>query len=172
MKNLIVAILSLFTIQANAQMDKAKVDGAVKSKSFTFVATTALPMNSTEINAVLSRMPGATNGASINLSGANYDLQLKKDSLVAYLPYYGRSFNAPIGRDDSGFKFTSTQFTVESTPRKKGGWQVNIISKDTRESVRMSLSISPNGNASLTVNSNNKQSISYNGYLVENGKNN
>ena len=111
-------------------------------------------------------MSGANTG-SINLTGSNYDVRISRDSLIAYLPYYGRAYSAPIGLDEAGYKFTSTKFSLETTMRKKGGWQITINPKDTKDSVRMYFSISVNGYASLTISSNNKQSITYNGYLAE-----
>ncbi|HTM99831.1 MAG TPA: DUF4251 domain-containing protein [Pedobacter sp.] len=166
LKKIALFSLSLFTLGASAQTDPATTKRIVEAKQFVFVASTAMPMNSNEINSVLSRMPGASGGGTINLTGSNYDVRITPDSLISYLPYYGRAFSAPMNRDDNGFKFTSTKFSFESTARKKGGWQININPKDTRESVRMSFTISENGYASLVVSSNNKQSISYNGYLA------
>lgn len=160
-------LFTLVSFSVNAQTDKATTKRIVEAKNFTFVASTALPMNSAEINAVLSRFPGATSGGAINLNGENYDVRITPDSLIAYLPYYGRSFRAPIGRDEAGYKFTSTNFTFENKARKRGGWQVSINPKDTKDNVRMNLTITENGYATLIIGSNNKQSITYNGYLKE-----
>ncbi len=160
----------LFTVvsfSGFAQTDKATTKRIVEAKEFVFVAAAAIPINSTEINNVLSSIPCANRFGIINLNGENYDVRISPDSLVAYLPFYGRSFIAPIGQDETGYKFTSTRFTFETVAQKKGGWQISINPKDTKESVRMNLSIGENGYATLVVNSNNKQSITYNGYLVE-----
>lgn len=167
MKRILLMLFTVVSLSVNAQTDKATTKRIVEAKHFIFVASTAMPMNSNEINAILSRMPGANGGGSINLNGENYDVRITPDSLVAYLPYYGRSFSAPIGRDDTGYKFTSTKFSFENKLRKKGGWQISINPKDTKESIRMNLTITDNGYATLIINSNNKQSITYNGYLVE-----
>ncbi len=160
-------LLSLMAINVNAQTDKPTTKRIVEAKKFIFVASAALPMNSAEINTVLRSMPGANSGGNIDLTGGNYDVRVTPDSLIAYLPYYGRSFSAPMDRNESGFKFTSTKFSYENTTRKRGGWQISINPKDTKESVRMSLNISDSGYATLVVNSNNKQTITYNGYLKE-----
>ena len=165
MKSILFILFAFVSLQVNAQTDKATTQRIVEAKNFTFVATSAMPMNSTEINNILSRMPGGA-GGSINLTGSNYDIRITPDSVIAYLPYYGRAFSAPMSQDDNGYKFTSTKFSFESKLRKKGGWEVTIAPKDTKESVRMNLFISVNGYATLIVNSNNKQSITYNGYLV------
>lgn len=170
MKKILFMLFAVISFTVNAQTDKATTKRIVEAKNFTFIASTAMPMNSAEINSILTRMPGANGGGNINLTGQNYDVRISQDSLVAYLPYYGRSFSAPMGRDDTGYKFTSTKFDFESKERKKGGWQISLNPKDTKESVRMSLTIGVNGYATLTINSNNKQSITYNGYLKESKK--
>jgi len=168
MKTILFALFAVVSLTVSAQTDKATTQRIVEAKNFTFIASTAIPMNSTEINNILSRMPGANGGGTINLTGANYDINISPDSIIAYLPYYGRAFNASYGNsDDSGFKFTSTKFVYESVARKKGGWQITINPKDTKESVRMNLTVGLNGYATLIVSSNNKQSITYNGYLAE-----
>lgn len=167
MKNAVFILFTFITFQVGAQTDKATTKRIVESKNFTFIATTAMPMNSAEINNILSRMPGANGGGNINLTGANYDVRITPDSVIAYLPYYGRAFSAPIDRDNNGFKFTSTKFSFENIVRKKGGWQIAIYPKDTKEGVRMNFTITVNGYATLVINSNIKQSITYNGYLEE-----
>lgn len=160
--------LLVASVTANAQTDKATTKRIVDDKNFVFVATSAMPLNVTDISNVLNRMPGNMNtGGNISLTGSSYDLRITADSVVSYLPYYGRSFSAPIGRDESGFRFTSKKFSYTSKATKKGGWSININSQDVRDNVRMNLSVTQNGYATLNVVSNNKQSISYNGYISE-----
>lgn len=166
LKNLSLLVLGLIAFNVSAQTDKANTAKIIAEKKYVFVATSAMPMNSTEINNILSRMPGGS-GGNINLTGSNYDVRITADSIACYLPYYGRAYAAPMNNDDSGYKFKSKKFTYSATKRKKGGWEININTKDVKDNVRMSLSISENGYATLNVISNNKQSISYNGYLSE-----
>lgn len=151
-----------------AQTDKTTTAKIVAEKTFVFIANTANPLNSNDINNILRQMPGNVSGGNINLSGSNYDVRINADSLVAYLPYYGRSFSAPLNPDENGYKFKSKSFNFTTTPTKKGGWEILIVTKDVKDNPRLSFSISQNGYVSLSIISNNKQSISYNGYLAEN----
>ncbi|MBP8067679.1 MAG: DUF4251 domain-containing protein [Pedobacter sp.] len=167
MKHLLFALFMFISFGGYAQTDKATTKRIVEAKNFTFVASSAMPMNSTEINNILSRMPGVNGGGNIDLSGNSYDVRITPDSLIAFLPYYGRSFSAPVNRDNAGYKFTSTKFSYENSARKKGGWQITVNPQDTRDGVRMNLTITTNGYASLVISSNTKQSITYNGYLTE-----
>lgn len=170
LKTLAFVILVLIGFKANAQTDKATTLRIVEEKNYSFVATSAIPTNSTDINDVLRKMPGNVGGGSINLSGSSYDVRITKDSVVAYLPYYGRSYSASMNPDENGYKFKTKNFTYNAEKTKKGGWNVNINTKDVKDNARMTFNISTNGYATLTIVSNNKQSIMYSGYLSENKK--
>jgi hypothetical protein len=150
----ISASLALFILMiaapANAQKtDEATVKKLVDSKDFVFVAQTMLPMN----------------GPSRPIT-SDYDMRVSQDSLVTYLPYFGRAY-APILPGEGGINFTSSKFTYAAQPGKKGGWNINILPKDTKDVRQLNLSVSKNGYASLQVTSNNRQAISYYGYLRE-----
>ncbi|WP_428331276.1 DUF4251 domain-containing protein [Mucilaginibacter sp.] len=101
-----------------------------------------------------------------------YDLKVTKDTVVAYLPYYGRAYVAPIGTTDGGIKFTSTNFDYTSTEGKNGGYNIVIKPKDSDQNdfkgVRyLRLSITSSGYASLQVISSNRDAISFNGSIEE-----
>ncbi|MES2416563.1 MAG: DUF4251 domain-containing protein [Bacteroidota bacterium] len=167
LRNCGLLLLTLIAFNAAAQTDKATTQKIVEDKDFIFVATMAIPLNTRDVNSVLSKIPGNGGAGSISLSGSGYNVQVKSDSLVVYLPYYGRAYSAPINSDDSGYKFTAKKFTYENSKRKKGGWEINITTKDVKENPRLNFTISTNGYATLMITSNNKQSITYNGYLSE-----
>lgn len=99
-----------------------------------------------------------------------YTLDVHGDTLVADLPYFGRAYVAPVDPSTGGIHFTSTKFTYNISNRKKGGWQVDIQPGDQSDVRQLSLTIFENGNASLLVVSNNRQSISYHGYIRDNNR--
>lgn len=157
--------LSLVTL---AQTDKATTAKIVAEKRYTFVANSAQPMSFTDVNRVMSQIPGAMPGGTINLTNGYYDLKVTPDSIVAYLPFYGRAFRAAYGGTDGGVKFTSTKFDYLQKDGKKGSYTINMQTKDAKDNYRMILDIGANGYATLSLNSNNKQNIIYNGILKEN----
>lgn len=164
----ILAIAALFiTVQANAQTDKETTVKIVNEQHFIFNATSAMPMSNYEVNKILSKMPGGGGGGLIQLTGSQYQLIVDKDSVEAYLPYYGRAYSATMDPNDSGLKFKSKKFSYKADKKKKGSWQIKINTKDVKDSPSMVLSVSENGYATLNVNSNNKQPITFNGYLSE-----
>ncbi|HZH00002.1 MAG TPA: DUF4251 domain-containing protein [Flavisolibacter sp.] len=128
------------------QVLKAKLDG----KRMTFVAQAANPAR----------------GSIIQLTNL-YDLQLKGDTLVAALPFFGRAFTAPVNMSDGGIRFTSTNFLYEVKQKKNKRWDVRIIPNDNQDVRQMYLSIFPNGSATLQVLSNSRESMSFTGYIKE-----
>lgn len=139
-----------FTNAAHAQdLDQVTIQTMINSKSFVFKAQTALP-----------------SGIAARQLTPDYDVRLWSDSVISYLPYFGRSYSASFGVE-GGIKFTSTDFDYKVKQRKKGGWEINLIPKDTREVRELNFTISENGNAYLQVTSNSRQSISFYGYIAE-----
>jgi len=167
--NLILSLAFIsFATQLFAQTNKETTTRIVGDKNYIFVANTAIPMANNDINKVLMMMPGGQGGSSINLTGSQYDVRVTKDSIVAYLPYYGRAFSAPMDPTQGGIKFTSKDFSYTETKNKKGAYTIQINTKDvSKENYRFTINISTNGYASLTATSINKQPILFNGYLDE-----
>lgn len=156
---LLVAVLALNSMQAqNATKDKekektAKVQSIVNAKEFVFIAESALSMG----------------GRSIFLTSP-YNVSVSSDTVISDLPYFGRAYSAPINPTEGGIKFTSTNFDYKTQPRKKGGWEILITPKDTRDVRQLFLNTSESGYASLQVTSNNRQVITFTGYIKERKK--
>lgn len=171
MKNLKYILSSLLIFTASftfAQTEPEITNKIVANKNYIFVANTAIPMANAEMNKILSSMPGGMGGGSISLTGAQYNLIVTKDSIIAYLPYYGRAYSAPINPTEGGINFTSKDFSYKQSKNKKGAYTIQINTNDVKvENYRLTLSISENGYASLNVSSMNKQAITFNGYLEE-----
>lgn len=165
-RNILILSALFMAMQVGAQTDKETTMRIVTDQNFVFNASSAMPMSNYEVNRVLSSMPGGGSG-TIQLSGSQYDLAVTKDSVVAYLPYYGRAFTATMNPDDAGIKFKSKDFTYKMNKKKKGSWVITMNFKDAKDTQTMTLNVSENGYASLNVNSNNRQPISFNGYLSE-----
>jgi hypothetical protein len=130
--------------------DKGQVRSFVESKEFTFKARTVMPMS----------------GGSRQLT-TDYDVRLLGDSIISYLPYFGRAYTATYGTESGGVEFTSTQFEYKAKARKKGGWDITIKPKDVKEVQELDFTVSDDGSASLRVTSTNRQPISFYGNVVQ-----
>ena len=114
-----------------------------------------------------AQMANPQNSASRQLT-SEYDLTISGDTIISYLPYFGRAYVAPANSSEGGIKFTSTN-SEYNTVRDDKGWEITIKPKHAREVQELFLRVFDNGNATLQVISTNRQGISFNGY-VEEGK--
>ena len=109
-------------------------------------------------------------GGGQKILTSEYTLKVSKDTIICDLPYFGRAYSAPIGTTDGGIVFTTTDFEYKNEPRKKGGWDIFIRPKDVQGGQQVNMTIFSNGNTSVQVTSNNRQPISFNGYIEERKK--
>ena len=98
---------------------------------------------------------------------SEYDLVVTGDTVIAYLPYFGRAYSAPIDPSEGGIKFTSSDFEYTVGKKKRRSWQIMIKPKDASDIQALYLTIFDNNKATLRVNSLNRESISFNGYITE-----
>ena len=145
----------------------AAVKQLIQSKNYVFKAQYVYPLNNDVIQ--LLNGQGAGNPRYLNYG---YDLQVKPDTIISYLPYFGEAyFNVGYNSsNDSGIKFTSTKFDYATTEKKKGNFLINIKPKDARYTNQLILTISSTGSASLSVISVNRQSITFTGYIEDKEK--
>jgi hypothetical protein len=127
---------------------KAAIRSLVESQRYDFTATSVTPMS----------------GRTRQLT-TDYDLKVTKESLVSYLPYFGRAYSAPIDPTQGGIMFTSKEFDYAVTNGKKGGWDIRIKPKDHRDVQQMNLSLSEDGYGTLQVISAERQPISFYGNI-------
>jgi hypothetical protein len=133
---------------------QAETQKMLKDQNFVFKANYALPMR----------------GGSRALT-SDYDLLVTKDTIVSFLPYFGRAYVAPPpGTTDGGIKVNTTKFSYVSTIKKNDSWTITIKPKDKniadwRDVQSFMLNISADGYGSLQVISSNRDPISFNGYV-------
>lgn len=152
---ILVSSLFLFVISVQAQeaneikRDEPTVQQLLESKEFIFRAQSVNPMR----------------GGYRQLT-SEFDLRLLGDSLVSYLPYFGRAYSAPIDPRQNGLQFTSTDFEYKLTPKKKG-WDVQVKPADVTNIQQLTLNVTTTGRATLQVISTNREAISFNGVIVK-----
>jgi hypothetical protein len=155
----LVALFALILIAGFAQETNKKptkeeqkaekqkqIEAMVNAKEFVFVGRTALP----------------TGYKSVNLTTNTNYVKFYPDTIDSYMPYYGRAYSNVGYGGDTGLKFTGKADEYTVTKGKKN-YQVNAVVKTNKDSFRISLSVSFEGSATLTINSNNRSPISYNG---------
>lgn len=95
---------------------------------------------------------------------SDYSLQVKGDTLISYLPYFGRAYSLPYG-GGKALNFTAPIKEYQSEMGCKGNTKVEIIVDNEEDIFTYRLDIFPDGNTSIDVSSRNRESISYSGQL-------
>lgn len=150
--SLLVALATILSGGAVAQPTDGKtatIEHLVASQNYIFQAQTAMPLR-----------------GRIHHLTSEFDLTVTKTAIISYLPYYGRSFVAPMNPAQSPLQFTSKDFSYAVNPRKKGGWEVVIKPNDHHDVQQMTLTISSAGYATLQVIRLNSDAISFNGVIL------
>lgn len=138
-----------FTQAIKAQnLTAAQVQNLINNKHYTFEAQTMSPQR----------------GGTRQLT-PGYTLKVAGDSLISYLPYFGRAYTAPINPSDAGYDFTSAKFDYKVTAKKKGSYEISIRTKDKVNTTEFVLTVYNDGNAYLQVTSSQRQPISFRGYV-------
>ncbi|MFM6975656.1 MAG: DUF4251 domain-containing protein [Sphingobacteriaceae bacterium] len=146
------------------QVGKTDLPKLLAAKKFVFQATTAIPFADAGLSETLRAM-GNPGGGTVQLNSSVYNLAINPDSIVAFLPYYGRSYSANLNPGDSGIKFTSKKFAYDITQKKKGGWIIRIRPQDVKSGQRFTLTVSESGYATLNAYHDQRQTIFFDGYI-------
>jgi hypothetical protein len=125
----------------------------VDSKAFLFEAIRVIPQG----------------GRTIELT-SNYTLEIQPDLIKCDLPFFGRAYSGVGYGGDGGMKFEGKP-TVFSTEKKKKAYLIKAEVKGERDSYSIMLTVYFEGSAYVTINSNNRSSISYDGNIESIKKN-
>lgn len=134
--------------EAEKEEMAAKVSEAVSAREYVITVDHAIPMQ----------------GRSVLLTYP-YALEVRKDTVVSHLPFFGRAYSLPYGGGD-GLNFTGTSMEYASGTGKRGSYDISFKVTTREDTFSFSLNIYPNGSAFLSVTSVNRQPISYNGYIT------
>lgn len=133
---------------AEKQQDALLIKGKVETFDFRFNANKAF-----------------AEGKTIHLNHS-YNLTVSKDTVRAFLPFYGRLYSAPIDPSENGIKFISTDFDYQVVAGKRPGtWTISIKTADTGRSISLRLNVSDNGSAQLSVTDPTRAAISFDGFI-------
>lgn len=130
---------------------KGEIESMLINRDFTFVADRVNPLR-----------------GSTRVLTSRYDVRVSSDSLISFLPYFGRAYVPPTQPGKVLTQFTSVSFSYEVDQRKNGRWNVLIRPADVQDIQELLFTIFENGNASLGITSRANDHITYDGYLIKN----
>lgn len=149
----------------NAPMS-AEVQSLLQKNEFTFTAERANPNNLDVIN-VLNSLPNGGASRILNLD-PGYTIEITKDKIDVNLPYFGRMYNASMDPKKNSYRFTTKDFTIKKDEGKKGSTIYTIVANDHQNIRNINIEAFGNGRAYVSIDSNDRQPISYDGYITAN----
>ena len=132
---------------ARAAEQAAKVKAGLAEKRFSINVDRMYPMK----------------GGSKSVS-FGYGVEVRNDSLISYLPYFGRAYDIPYG-GGKGLNFSVRIGSYRDTPGKNGLHVIDIEVTNTEDTYFYSIKVYDNGSSSIDVQSRNREHISYTGQM-------
>lgn len=127
---------------------KEAVNKEIVSENYKIDVNTAMPMR----------------GRNVSLSSP-YSLEIRNDSVISYLPYYGRAYSIPYdGGKGLDFEAPIKEYTMELD--KKGAVRIKFSARSPEDYFTYNVRVFSNGSATIDVTMQNRQAISFMGNLV------
>lgn len=156
MKKILLIITAAVILAACATTDKQQgydkkkekaemIDKAVCNRDFKISVRTAYP----------------NRGRSVPLT-TDFELRVKGDSVMSYLPYFGRAYNIPYG-GGKGLNFSNVMSDFKITQPKRDKKHIEFNVKNDEDTYKFYIDVFDNGNASINVMPQQRESISFNG---------
>uniref|UniRef100_UPI00321660AD DUF4251 domain-containing protein n=1 Tax=uncultured Draconibacterium sp. TaxID=1573823 RepID=UPI00321660AD len=165
MKNIVLITLLMFSVVALSAQETKKskkekraeretklveqTKNLIEAETWQFDATQMLPAR----------------GRSRTLT-TPYNVVVKDEMVDSYLPYFGVAHTADYGSTNSPMIFKAPVESYTTKNGKKGSYIIKFKTQNKNDNLEYTFTISSNGSTSLSVNSTNRQYISYYGNLV------
>ncbi len=129
----------------------AVTDSVIQSKSFTFDADNAV----------------SSDGLQIELTTHIAYINILNDTVVTDLPYFGRAYNVTSDNPELGIKFDTQLLDFEvQKDTVKYSFDISFQAKTEFDNYKCTMVIYYGGSANLSIISNNRALIRYNGKIL------
>lgn len=102
-------------------------------------------------------------GSSKSLS-YGYSVVVRNDSLISYLPYFGRAYDVPYG-GGKGLNFSAPISNYKESQPKSDKRHIEIDVKNDEDIFLYTLDIFDNGNTTIDVQSRQRERITFSGEM-------
>ncbi|HLS31174.1 MAG TPA: DUF4251 domain-containing protein [Flavobacteriaceae bacterium] len=175
----IIIILVLFSCSSakladndTKKVNTAKIEELIEKEAFKINVDYAFPKTSSQFNQAVQNLNLSAVGNSanrINIQGEGYYLEIKKDSVIAVLPFYGEQYSGYqiTTHDRIEFKGDSEKYEINADPTKKSNrTRISFQIADANrigEWYDVSLLIFENGKTDMQVSSSRRSIMAYRG---------
>ena len=123
----------------------AKVTNALNNRDYKIVIDRMYPMK----------------GSSRHVS-YGYSVEVRNDTLISYLPYFGRAFNVPYG-GGMGLNFSALISSYQEFMKRNGQRHIEIGVTNDEDTYFYTIEVFDNGCSSVDVRARQRERISYSG---------
>ena len=110
----------------------------------------------------VNRMYPSRGASKIVSSG--YTVEVRNDSLISYLPYFGRAYDVPYG-GGNGLNFSAPIRNYKESQTKSDLRHIEIDVKNDEDTYLYTLDIFDNGSTDINVRSRQREPISFSGEM-------
>lgn len=164
----LVSCKNIEPLSAETQAQAQQMHEKITQQQLSIAATWAYPQANSTLNqlAINSGLGSGNTSTRISLAGNGDFLKIHKDSVSAYLPYYGERRISGGYNTESGIKFDGVprEYTVVYN-EQKGRSEINFSISQGTESFQLYIDVYPNGNAQFSVSSSHRTNIRFDGAL-------
>ena len=93
-----------------------------------------------------------------------YSVEVRNDSLISHLPYFGRAYNVPYG-GGKGLSFAAPISSYQEFQKKSDRRSIEIGLTNDEDTYVYMIDVFDNGSATVNVTARQRESISYSGKM-------
>lgn len=93
-----------------------------------------------------------------------YSVEVRNDTLISYLPYFGRAYNVPYG-GGKGLNFTAPIGSYQEFMKRNGQRHIEIGVSNEEDTYFYTIEVFDNGNSTVDVRARQRERISYSGHI-------
>ena len=94
-----------------------------------------------------------------------YSVEVRNDTLISYLPYFGRAYNVPYG-GGKGLNFMAPIGSYQEFMKRNGLRHIEIGVSNEEDTYFYTIEVFDNGSSSVDVRARQRERISYSGNIV------
>jgi hypothetical protein len=137
--------------QEKTEKSNSSIETLLNSKNFEFIANTAIPLT----------------GATRDLVGSDYSITFTPEMVISNMPFYGRAYSGMAYGRDKGMRFKGKPENFNITNSDKG-YEITVTVKGESDTYVISISAGNSSFATLSISSDDRGTITYQGEIVKN----
>jgi len=94
-----------------------------------------------------------------------YSVEVRNDSLISYLPYFGRAFSVPYG-GGKALNFSESINNYQESEKSNGQRHIEIGVRNEEDTYTYYIDVFDNGSSSIAIQAREREPISFSGMMT------